>query len=124
MQHPEALPAYNGLWLGFGKTKTEKEHKTVEKMKDMDQVKLKTAPVHNLDSERALCSVNYSLKVRGNSFLSFSKCSDLFRLKRKGKNLSSAENASNPIIYLVNINCNVNMSFRDFREALNSISKE
>ena len=59
-----------------------------------------------------------------NSSLSFPKCSDFFRLKKKCKNLSSAEYASNLITYLGKITCNVNMNFRDFREVLNSISKE
>ena len=31
----------------------------------MDQEKLKTAPINNLDAERSVGSVNYELKIRG-----------------------------------------------------------
>ena len=44
---------------------TDKQTNTVRKIKDMNKEKLKMAPVHNLDSERAVGSANYGLKVRG-----------------------------------------------------------
>lgn len=58
-----------------------------------------------------------------NSSLSFPKSSDLFRLKRKGKNLTSAEYAGNLTTYLGRISTKVNMGFYDFQEALSTISK-
>ena len=58
-----------------------------------------------------------------NSSLSFPKSSDLFRLKRKGKNLTSAEYAGNLTTYLGRISTKVNMGFDDFQEALSTISK-
>lgn len=36
------------------------------KIKNLDQEKLKSAPVNNIDSERLVGQVNYGLKVRGN----------------------------------------------------------
>ena len=44
----------------------EKGGESSMSIKSYDQDKLKTAPVHNIDSERAVASVNYGLKVRGN----------------------------------------------------------
>ena len=79
---------------------------------------------HNEEDFNKNKSLYKEIRHAKNSSLSFPKCSDVFHLKRKGKNLSSAEYASNLITYLGKITCNVIMSFRDFREALNSISKE
>ena len=59
-----------------------------------------------------------------NSSLSLPKSSDIFRLKRKGKNLPSKEYAENLSTYLSKITCTVNMELRDFQEALNNIHKE
>ena len=58
-----------------------------------------------------------------NSSLSLPQCSDIFRLKRQGKNLPSAEYAANLITFLGKITCNINMEFTDFQAALNSINK-
>ena len=59
-----------------------------------------------------------------NSSLSLPKSSDIFRLKRKGKNLPSKEYAENLSTYLSKITCTVNMELRDFQEALNNLHKE
>ena len=69
----------HGDMFDFG-TKTEKEHKTLEQIKDLDQEKLKMAPVHNLDSKRAFGSVNYGLKVRGAKEIK-AVCSSLVKAK-------------------------------------------
>ena len=58
-----------------------------------------------------------------NSSLSLPKCSDIFRLKRQGKNLPSSEYAANLITFLGKITCKINMDFQDFQAALSSISK-
>ena len=59
-----------------------------------------------------------------NSSLSFPKSSDVFRLKRKGKNLSSAEYVTNLSTYLGKITCNVNLVFKDFQDALHSLASQ
>ena len=58
------------------------------------------------------------------SSLSFPKASDVFRLKRKGRNLDSEEYVINLSTYLGKITCNVNMIFSDFKEALAKIAKK
>ena len=57
-----------------------------------------------------------------NTSLTFPKVSDIFRLKRKGKNLTSEEYTTNMVTYLGKITCNVNMQFSDFTDALAKIS--
>lgn len=59
-----------------------------------------------------------------NSSLSLPKSSDIFRLKRKGKNLPSKEYSDNLSTYLSKITCTVNMEMKDFREALMTMEKE
>ena len=231
-----------GELFDFGGVNNNKENDNPMKIKNLDQEKLENAPVHNLDSERAVGSVNYGLKVRGakeikavssslvkagaselmkgksvtkdlklmtrkggalpeilaewekkqvelkkkgmdekklsnvaqdkqrngdlaklteqggpftkeeqvddflkrtdledavknkrlyievrfakNSSLSYPKSSDIFRLKQKGKNLSTSEYAVNLSTYLNKITCNVDMQFSDFKEALMKISED
>ena len=74
----------------------------------------------SLKNKRMYLEVRYA-KL---SSLSFPKSSDVFRLKKKGKNLSSAEYATNLNTYLGKVTCNVNMGFEDFQEALRSIENE
>ena len=74
----------------------------------------------SLKNKRMYLEVRYA-KL---SSLSFPKSSDVFRLKKKGKNLSSAEYATNLTTYLGKVTCNVNMGFEDFQEALMSIENE
>ena len=59
-----------------------------------------------------------------NSSLSLPKSSDIFRLKRKGKNLPSEEYAENLSTYLSKITCMANIEMKDFQEALNNIVKD
>ena len=59
-----------------------------------------------------------------NSSLSLPKSSDIFRLKRKGKNLPSEEYAENLSTYLSKITCMFNMELKDFQKALNNIVKD
>ena len=60
----------------------------------------------------------HQIRYAKNSSLSYPKASDLFRLKRKGKNLNTQEYTSNLCTYLNKITCNVNMDFVDFKDAL------
>ena len=59
-----------------------------------------------------------------NSSLSFPKSSEVFRLKKKGKNLENATYSSNLVAYLSRITCHVNLDFSDFREALEKLSTQ
>lgn len=229
-----------GEMFGFGEAENDEDNNT--NIRSLDQDKLKKAPVHNLDAERAVGSVNYGLKVRGakeirsvssslikakaaellegsevtgtfkkmtkrggavpaileaweekqaklkkegmedrelasiaqdkqrncdlayltelggpftrpeqveeflknpdleditknkrlyvevrhakNSSLSFPKASDVFRLKKNGRNLTSAEYAVNLTTYLSKISCKVNMDINDFKDALSRIGME
>ena len=54
-----------GDLFDFGGENNSKENENPMRIKNLDQEKLENAPVHNLDSERAVGSVNYGLKVRG-----------------------------------------------------------
>ena len=74
----------------------------------------------SLKNKRMYLEVRYA-KL---SSLSFPKSSDVFRLKKKGKNLSSAESATNLTTCLGKVTCNVNMGFEDFQEALMNIENE
>ena len=49
-------------------------------MMSLDQEKLKNAPVNNMDSERAVGSVNYGLKIRGAQEIK-TVCSSLVKAK-------------------------------------------
>ena len=49
-------------------------------MMNLDQEKLKNAPVNNMDSERAVGSVNYGLKIRGAQEIK-TVCSSLVKAK-------------------------------------------
>ena len=71
----------------------------------------------NVKNKRLYLEVRYAK----NSSLSFPKVSEVFRLKRKGKNLASEEYTTNLATYLGKITCNVNMQFSDFTEALTKI---
>ena len=78
------------------------------------------------DLEDAVKNKRLYLEVRfaKNSSLSYPKSSDIFRLKQKGKNLSTVEYAVNLSTYLNKITCNVEMQFSDFKEALLKISED
>ena len=58
-----------------------------------------------------------------NSSLSFPKSSDIFRLKKAGRNLSTEEYSTNLVAYLRRITCYVNLADNDFKEALTSLSE-
>ena len=53
-----------------------------------------------------------------NTSLSLPKSSDVFRLKKKYKNLSTQEYSSNLKTYLNKVTCKVNMDYNDFQSAL------
>ena len=53
-----------------------------------------------------------------NTSLSLPKSSDVFRLKKKYKNLSTQEYSSNLKTYLNKVRCKVNMDYNDFQSAL------
>ena len=57
----EGWKLQRGDMFDFGESSGESSMK----IKNYDKNKLKTAPVHNIDSERAVGSVNYGLSVRG-----------------------------------------------------------
>ena len=57
-----------------------------------------------------------------NSSLSFPKSSEVFRLKKAGKNLSTEAYSSNLIAYLRRVTCYVNLSEEDFKDALTKLS--
>ena len=57
------------------------------------------------------------------TLLCYPKCSDIFRLKRKGRNLPSTEYGENLSTYLSRITCSVEMQFSDFKEALIKIAQ-
>lgn len=57
-----------------------------------------------------------------NSSLSFPKSSEVFRLKKGGKNLSTTTYSSNLVAYLRRITCYVNLDDGDFRDALLKLS--
>ena len=57
----EGWKLQRGDMFDFGESSGESSMK----INNYDQDKLKTAPVHNIDSERAVGSVNYGLSVRG-----------------------------------------------------------
>ena len=57
-----------------------------------------------------------------NSSTSFPKASDVFRLKKAGKNLDSSVYATNLSTYLGKVTCNVNTVIGDFREALEKLT--
>ena len=57
-----------------------------------------------------------------NSSLSFPKSSEVFRLKKKWKNLETSTYSSNMVAYLSKIMCHVNLDFSDFKEALEKLS--
>ena len=61
------------------------------------------------------------MRYAKNTSLSFPKASDVFRLKRKGKNLTNDEYALNLTTYLGKITCKVNMDMKDFKDALSKI---
>ena len=54
-----------GEMFEFGSNSDSNNQQSPMVIKNLDQEKLMKAPVHNLDSERAVGSVNYGLKVRG-----------------------------------------------------------
>ena len=56
-----------------------------------------------------------------NTSTSFPKASDIFRLKRRYKNLDTAEYATNLKIYLDKVSCNVKMEYTDFKSALETL---
>ena len=58
-----------------------------------------------------------------NSSVSFPKSSELFRLKKAHKNLSSELYASNLMTYLKKISCHVDMGMEDFRMALEKLKE-
>ena len=58
-----------------------------------------------------------------NSSLSFPKSSEVFRLKKQGKNLSTDTYVSNLKAYLSRITCHVNLDIHDFKDALDKLSK-
>ena len=53
-----------------------------------------------------------------NSSVAFPKVSDVFRLKKGGKNLDSSQYSANLCTYLGKVTCNINTVIGDFREAL------
>ena len=56
-----------GSIFGFGENVSEKDSNL--KIENLNQEKLKKAPIHNLSSERAVGSVNYGLQVHGSKQL-------------------------------------------------------
>ena len=57
-----------------------------------------------------------------NCSVSFPKTSEIFRLKRKSKNLDTSEYSSNLKCFLDKITCKVEMAPEDFTMALNKLS--
>ena len=58
-----------------------------------------------------------------NSSLSFPKSSEVFRLKKQGKNLTTDTYVSNLKAYLSRITCHVNLDTSDFKDALEKLTK-
>ena len=58
-----------------------------------------------------------------NTSVSFPKDSDVFRLKRRYKNLPTSEYGVNLITYLNKVTCNVNMDYDDFKNAIKGLQK-
>ena len=59
-------------------------------LSEMDSQKLESAPIHNLDSERAVGFVNYELKQRGAKYL---KCASTVQVKAKSQDLIEARSS-------------------------------
>ena len=64
------------------------------------------------------------IRYAKNTSLSFPKCSEIFKLKKKYKNLSTKEYCVNLMTYLDKVTCNVNMDFSDFKNALNRLKSQ
>ena len=70
-----------GDWFGFGASPNPESSVRVA---DMNQNKLKTAPINNLDAERSVGSIQYELNIRGKKNL---KAASSAHVKNKGEEL-------------------------------------
>ena len=77
-------------------------------------------PDHISDAEKN-ARMYVEVRYAKNTSLSFPKSSDVFRLKKKYKNLSTQEYSSNLKTYLNKVTCKVNMDYNDFQSALMSL---
>lgn len=58
------------------------------------------------------------VRYEKNTSISFPKSSEVFRLKKKYKNLPTNDYCVNLITYLKKVSCNVNMEYDDFKNVL------
>ena len=77
----KAWDIQRGEQFGFGDSQ---DSASALKIADMNQNKLKSAPINNLDAERSVGSIQYELNIRGKKNL---KAASAAHVKNKGQNL-------------------------------------